>query len=138
MIPYLHFCTYFLQKQALIFCKKNIIFCKNMHIFLALIFCNLLYLFCVKLFSPSEIIFTNDEHVFLRILVTNLRVLCFDIYAIPTTCTPYYQSRVNLVSEICLVNILTFGHEVSLSYLSRNNLLRVLTYVCRHCNIKYF
>ena len=53
--------------------------------------------------------FSNDEQVFLRILVTNLRVLCFDIYAIPTMCTPYYQSRLNLVSEICLVNILTFS-----------------------------
>ena len=29
--------------------------------------------------------FTNDEHVFLRILVTNLLVLCFDIYAIVYT-----------------------------------------------------
>ena len=56
-----------------------------------------------KLFS------TNDEHVFLRILVTNLRVLYYDIYAIPTMCTLYYQSRLNLVSEICLVNILTFS-----------------------------
>ena len=54
-------------------------------------------LFCVKLFSPSGIIFTNDEHVFLRILLTNLRVHYFDIYAIPTMCTPYYQSRLNLV-----------------------------------------
>ena len=88
MITYLHFSTYFLQKN---------------HLFAALIFCNLLFLFCVKLFSPSEIIFTNDEHVFLRILVTNLRVLCFDIYAIPTMCTQYYQSSLNLVSEICLV-----------------------------------
>ena len=52
--------------------------------------------------------FTNDEHVFLRILVINLRVLCFEICAIPTMCTPYYQSRLNLVSEICLVNIVTF------------------------------
>ena len=94
MIPYLHFSTYFLQ---------------NNHLFLALIFCNLLYVFFVKLFSPSEIIFTYDEHVFLKILVTNLRVLCFDIYATPTMCTPYYQSRLNLVSEICLVNILTFS-----------------------------
>ena len=63
----------------------------------------------VKLFSPSEIIYNNDEHVFLRILVTNFHVLCSDIYAIPTMCTPYYQSRLNLVSEICLVNILTFS-----------------------------
>ena len=92
MIPYLHFCTYFLRKT---------------HKFWALIFCNLLYLFCVKLFSQSEIIFTNDDHVFLRILVTNLRILCFDIYAIATMCTPYYQSILNLVSEICLVNIYT-------------------------------
>ena len=75
---------YFLQKKSLIFTTY----------FLQLV------LFCVKLFSPSEIIFTNDEHVFLRILVTNLRVLCFDIYAIPTMCTPYYQSRLNLASEI--------------------------------------
>ena len=85
MIPYLHFCTYFLQTK---------------HLFLAFIFCNLLYLFCVKLFCMSEIIFTNDEHVFLRILVTNLCVLCFDIYAIPTMWTPYYQSRLYLVSGL--------------------------------------
>ena len=52
--------------------------------------------------------FTNDEHVFLRILVINSRVLCFEICAIPTMCTPYYQSRLNLVSEIYLVNIVTF------------------------------
>ena len=30
-------------------------------------------------------------------------------YAIPTMCTTYYQSRLNHVSEICLVNILTFS-----------------------------
>ena len=36
--------------------------------------------------------FTKDEHVLLRILVTNLRVIYFDIYAIPTMRTPYYQS----------------------------------------------
>ena len=75
----------------------------------ALIFCNLLYLFCLKLISPSERIFTNDEHVFLRILVTNLSVLCFDIYAISTMRTPYYPSRLNLVSEICLVKILNLS-----------------------------
>ena len=31
-----------------------------------------------------------------------------------------------------------FLHEMSLLYLSWNILLRVLTYVCRQCNIKYF
>ena len=51
---------------------------------------------------------SNNEHVFLRILVTNLRVLCFYIYAVPTMCTRYYQSRLNLVSDIYLENILTF------------------------------
>ena len=65
-----------------------------LHQFIVLILC--------KIFSPSEIIFTNDENVFLRILDTNLRFLCFDIYAVPTMCTPYYHSRVNYVSEICL------------------------------------
>ena len=89
-----HICTYFWAKK---------------HLFLALVFCNLLYSFCLKLISPLEIIFTNEEQVFLRILVTNLRVLCSDIYAIPTRCTPYHQSRLNLVSEICLVSILTFS-----------------------------
>ena len=72
-------------------------------------FSNLLCLFCVKFFSSTEMIFTHYEHVFLRILVTNLHVLCFDIYAIPTMCTPFYPSRLNLVCEICLVNILTFS-----------------------------
>ena len=87
----------------LFFAKKSLIFCKKKHLFFAT-YCT----FCVKLFSPSEIIFTNVEHVFLRILVTNLRVLCFDIYDIPTIKVDY-QSRLNLVSEICLVNILTFS-----------------------------
>ena len=95
---------------------------KHKYLFLALIFFNLLYLFCVKLFSPSGIIFTNDEHILLRILVTNLRVLCIDIYAIPTMCTPpHYQSTLNLVSEICLVTYSPFRHEMSLLYFSRNN-----------------
>ena len=99
-----------------IFALLHLLYAKN-----ALIFFNLLYLFCVKLFSPSEIMFTNDEHGFLRILVTNLRVLCFDIYAIPTMCTPYYQSRLNLVSEIRLLNILTWSAwGVTVSF-SRNN-----------------
>ena len=40
---------------------------------------------------------------------TNLRVLCFDIYAITTMCTPYYQIRLNLVSEICPLNIVAFS-----------------------------
>ena len=53
-------------------------------------------------------IFTNNEHVLLRILVTNLCVICLDIYAIPNMCTPYNQSRLSC-TEICLVNILTFS-----------------------------
>ena len=53
-------------------------------------------------------------------------------------CTPYYQSRLNLVSELCLVTFSPLRHEVSLLYFSQNNLLRVITYVCRHCNIKCF
>ena len=105
MIPYLHFCTYFMQKK---------------HLFLALICCNL---FCVKLFSPSE-------HVFLWILVTNLRVLCFDIYAIPTMCTPYYQSRLNLVPEICLSGMRCH------CYILVGIIYWVLTYVCRHSQLK--
>ena len=123
MIPYLHFWTYFLQKKKLIFC---------------IIFCILLYLFCGKLFSPSEIISTNDKHIFIRILVTNLRILCFVIFAIPTICTPYYQSRLNLNSRnLPFEHTHLFGMRRHL-YFSRNNLLRVLTYVWRHCNVKCF
>ena len=73
--------------------------------------------------SKFSTVFGLLLHVFLRILVSNLSVLCFDICAIPSMCTPYYQSRLNLVSEICLVNILTFQHAVSMLYFSRNNLL---------------
>ena len=139
MIPYLHFCPFFAinalifcKKRHLFFAKKALIFCKKGTYFFAkkalilpkkgtyffakkaLLFSSYFlqlieYLFCVKLFSPPEIVFTNDVHVFLRILVTNLRVIFFDIYAIPTLCTPYYQSRLNPVSEICLVNLLTFS-----------------------------
>ena len=93
----------------------------------ALISWNLLNLFC----SP---IITNHEHVFLRILVTNLRVLCSDIYAIPTICTPYSI----LYQKFALWTYSPFRHEVLLLYFIKNNLLRVLTYVCRHCNIKCF
>ena len=71
--------------------------------------CNLLYLCCVKLVSPSEIILPMMKMFSYELLVTNLRVLCYDIYSIAAICTPYYQSRLNLVSEICLVNILTFS-----------------------------
>ena len=109
------------------------LFCAKKHLFLELIFLQLYCTYCILCRNN----FTSDEQVFLRILVINLRVLCFEICAIPTLCTPYYQNRLNLVSEICLM-IIPFRHEVSLLYFSRNNLLRFLTYVCRHCNIKYF
>ena len=116
MIPYLHF----------FFAKK------------ALIFWNLLYLFYLKLISPSEIIFTNDKHVFLRILVTNLRVLCFDICAIYPLCV-HRVTEVDsiLYQKFSLWTYSPFRHDVSLLYFSQNNLLRVLTYGCRHC-IKCF
>ena len=54
--------------------------------------------------------FTKDEPVFLRIF--GHKFTCFLLWHlghIPDICTPYYQSRLNLVSEICLVNILTFS-----------------------------
>ena len=65
-----------------------------------------MFLFWVKLFSPWGIIIANDEHVFLRISVTNLCVLCFGIYAIPTICTQHYQSSF-------LVTCSPFRNEVS-------------------------
>ena len=65
---------------------------------------NLSIKFHVKLFSSSEIILLMmNKHVFLRLLVF------FVLTSMPTMCTPYCQSRLNLVSEICLVNILTFS-----------------------------
>ena len=98
MIPFLLFCTYFANKKTLIFSTYIL---------------QLIVLILCKIILSARNNFTNDERVFLRILVTNLRVLCFDIYAIPTMCTPYYQSRLNLASEICehtqLVNILSFS-----------------------------
>ena len=107
------------------------IFCAKKHLFIALIFSQLIVFILCKIILSVRNNFTNNEHVFLRTLVTNLPVLCFDICDIPAMCTPYYQSRLNLVSEICLVNILML-------YISRNNSLRVLTYVCEHSNIKCF
>ena len=94
MIPYLHLCTYFVKKKT--------------HIF-STYFLQLIVLILCKIILFVRNNFTNDEHDLLRNLVTNLRVLCFDIYAIPNISTPYYQSRLNLVSEICLVSILTFS-----------------------------
>ena len=122
MITYLHFRTFFVKK----------------HLFLALIFRNLLYLFCLKLFSLSEIILTYDEHVFIRILVTNLCVLCFDIYAIIAMCTPIFRVDSILYQKFALWTYSPIRHKVSPLYFSPNNLLRVLTCVCRHCNINVF
>ena len=102
MIPYLHFWTYFLQKKKLIF---SIYF---LHLIVLILWKIIQKCKSGKFLSPSEIISTNDKHIFIRILVTNLRILCFVIFAIPTICTPYYQSRLNLV-EICLLNLLTFS-----------------------------
>ena len=56
----------------------------------------------------------HDEHE-QRILVTNLRVLCFEICAIHIllgiefSVTVLSKYGLNLVSEICLRNILTFS-----------------------------
>ena len=43
-----------------------------------------------------------------------------------------------LYQKFALWTYSPFRHEVSLLYFSQNNLLRVLIYVCRHCNIKCF
>ena len=40
-----------------------------------------------------------------------------------------------LYQKFALRTYSPFRHEVSLLYFSRNNLLRVLTYVCRHWNV---
>ena len=53
-------------------------------------------------------------------------------------CTPYYQSRSCMYQKFALWTYSPFRHEVSLLYFSRNNLLRVFTYECKHCNIKCF
>ena len=120
-----------------IFALLHLFFAKK-HLFLALIFCNLLYLFWVKLFSLSEIIFTNDEHVFLRILVT-----IYVFFVLTSLVYPLCVHRIIKVDSIlyqkfALWTYSPLWHEVSLLYFSPNNLLRVLTYVCRHCNIKCF
>ena len=111
MIPYLHICTYFGSKKH----------------FFTTYFLQLIILIWCKIILSVRNNFTNDEHVFLKILVTNLHVLCFDIYAIPTMCTLYYQSRLNLVSEIYLVNILTF---FSMRCCRGSSLAPVWMYVC--------
>ena len=43
-----------------------------------------------------------------------------------------------LYQKFALWTYSPFRHEMSLLYLSGNILLRVLPYVCRHCNIKCF
>ena len=113
--------TYFLQKN---------------HSFLALIFCNLLYLFCLKLFSPSEIIFTNDEHVFLRIWSQIYVFFVLTSLLYPLCVNHIIKVDSILYHKFALWTYSPFRQEVSLLYFSRNNLLRVLTYLCRHCNIK--
>ena len=102
------------------------------------IFALIFLLILLKLISQCEIIFTNDEHVFLRIFFTHLRALCFDIYGMPTMCTPHRIIKVDsiLYQKFAWWIYSPFWHEVWLLYFSRNNLLRVLTFVCRHWNIQ--
>ena len=90
-----HICTYFFQKKPLIFSTY----------FLQLI---------LRILLKINLSIRNNFSWWLTCFPKNVghkftRVLCFDIYAIPTMCTPYYKSRLNLVSEICLVNLLTLS-----------------------------
>ena len=66
---------------------------------------NSFYFLCVAL------IYTILYEIFhLLQLIDSLNRLSIGyIFELPTMCTPYYQSRLNLVSEICLVYILTFS-----------------------------
>ena len=74
-----------------------------------LLLCNSIVLILCEIILSGRNNFTNDEHVFLSILVTNFRVLCFeDLCYTHYVYTVLSKYRLNLVSEICLVNILTF------------------------------
>ena len=61
----------------------------------------------------------------------------FGLYPLSVHCIMKVQDSI-LYQKFALWTYSPFWHEVSLLYYSQNNLLRVLTYVCRHCNINIF
>ena len=112
------------------------IFCERSTYFLELVvFWNLLlkinfsvrnnFLLMMNMFSKE---FWSELYVFL-VLKSMLYPLC--VHRIIKVDSILYE-------KFALWTYSPFQHEVSLLYFSWNNLLRVLTYVCRHCNIKCF
>ena len=89
--------------------------------------------------QTSKILLINS-HIFSHLnYCSAIWSICSEIYAIPAICTPYYQSRPNLVSEILpCEHTHLFGMRCHCYILVGIIYLRVLTYVCRHCNIKCF
>ena len=106
------FSTYFLQLILLMLCKISLSVRNN---------------------------FTNDEHVFLRIF--GRKFTCSLLWRLGHTryiyrCTIKVDSI--LYQKFALWTYSPFQHEMSLLYSSWTILLRVLIYVCRHCNVKCF
>ena len=114
-------------KFALIFCERSTYFLEL--IVLILLKINLSvrnnFLLIMNMFSKK---FWSQIYVFF-FLKSMLYPLC--AHRIIKVDSILYQ-------KFALWTYSTFRHEVSLLYFSLNNILRVLTYVCRHCNIKYF
>ena len=115
-----------------------VLFCTKKSLIFSTYFLQHIVLILCKLFSPAEIIllminmffeeFWSQIYVFF-VLTSMLYPLC--VHRIIKVDSILYQKFV-------LWTYSPFRHEVSLLYFSRNNLWRVLTYVCRHCNIKCF
>ena len=109
---------------ALIFCERSTYF-----LGLILLKINLSvrnnFLLIMNMFSKE---FWSQIYVFF-VLTSMIYPLC--VHRIIKVDSTLYQ-------KFTLWTYSPFRHEVSLLYFSRNNLLRVLTYVRRHCNIKCF
>ena len=104
--------TYFLELFVLILLRINLSVRNN-------------FLLMMNMFSKE---FLSPIHVFF-FLKSMLYPLC--AHRIIKVDSILYQ-------KFALWTYSPFRQQVSLLYFSRNNLLRVLTFVCRHCNIKYF
>ena len=82
-------------------------------------------------------------HISTFALIFCKKSLIFGTYFLHLIVLILRKITLNLVDSIlyqkfALWTYSPFRHEVSLLYFRPNNLLRVLTYVCRHCNIKCF
>ena len=110
---------------ALIFCERSTYFSER------------IVLILLKINLSVRNNFWLTMNMFSKEFWSQIYVLFFClIYAFPLCAHRIIKVDSILYQKFALWTYSPVRHEVSLLHFSRNNLLRVLTYVFRHCNIK--